>query len=105
MFVPHRAENNGQLRKRNGHKIHKQRLCPRIHMWTDLLEYNHRLASSKTDRRKGTLSGICRRCSPRFSSESSSTIENAANEAMKIVTKWGSENKLNFAPQKHKLWC
>ncbi|GBP78324.1 Putative 115 kDa protein in type-1 retrotransposable element R1DM [Eumeta japonica] len=35
-----------------------------------------------------------------FSSESSSTIENAANEAMKIVTKWGSENKLNFAPQK-----
>ncbi|GBP94884.1 hypothetical protein EVAR_85905_1 [Eumeta japonica] len=34
-----------------------------------------------------------------FSSESSSTIENAANEAMKIVTKWGSENKLNFAPQ------
>ncbi|GBP97292.1 Putative 115 kDa protein in type-1 retrotransposable element R1DM [Eumeta japonica] len=40
-----------------------------------------------------------------FSSESSSTIENAANEAMKIVTKWGSENKLNFAPQKHKLWC
>ncbi|GBP96462.1 Putative 115 kDa protein in type-1 retrotransposable element R1DM [Eumeta japonica] len=40
-----------------------------------------------------------------LSSESSSTIENAANEAMKIVTKWGSENKLNFAPQKHKLWC
>ncbi|GBP19863.1 hypothetical protein EVAR_75156_1 [Eumeta japonica] len=35
-----------------------------------------------------------------FSSESSSTIENAANEAMKIVTKWGSENKLHFAPQK-----
>ncbi|GBP93756.1 Putative 115 kDa protein in type-1 retrotransposable element R1DM [Eumeta japonica] len=35
-----------------------------------------------------------------FSNELSSTIENAANEAMKIVTKWGSENKLNFAPQK-----
>ncbi|GBP79449.1 Putative 115 kDa protein in type-1 retrotransposable element R1DM [Eumeta japonica] len=35
-----------------------------------------------------------------FSSESSSTIENAANKAMQIVTKWGSENKLNLAPQK-----
>ncbi|GBP90802.1 hypothetical protein EVAR_102484_1 [Eumeta japonica] len=35
-----------------------------------------------------------------FSSESSSTIENAAMEAMKIVTKWGTENKLNFAQQK-----
>ncbi|GBP94877.1 Retrovirus-related Pol polyprotein from type-1 retrotransposable element R1 [Eumeta japonica] len=98
MFVPHRAENNGQLRKRNGHKIHKQRLCPGSicgpTFWNIIIDsLLQRLTNAKVHCQAFTDDVVLA-----FSSESSSTIENTANEAMKIITKWGSENKLNFAP-------
>ncbi|GBP94852.1 hypothetical protein EVAR_85872_1 [Eumeta japonica] len=91
MSVPHRAENNGQYARETVTKS-TNKGCPRIHMWTDLNIIIDSLLQRLTDAKVHCQAFADDVVS--LSSESSSTIENAANEAMKIVTKWGSEAEL-----------